>query len=105
MKLTKETLKRIIKEELDEMLKSDGQPMSLSSMNAKYQRIAKPFNDEISAIESERDSGKITQKDFEDMRAEIIARREEATKNLKTAIADQHKSNAAKSGSTYLDLD
>ena len=104
MKLTKETLKQIIKEELSEYLNSDGQPKSLTSMDASYQRIEKPFNDEISAIESERDNGEITQKDFETKRAEIIARREKATQDLKVAITDRHKADAAKSGSTYLDL-
>ena len=94
MKLTKETLKQIIKEELEATLReAEGQDLDaeLDRLQAKRHAIQKPFNQKLdTAPKSERD--------------QIIKAREEATREVEEKITAIQKQQAKDSGRMFLDI-
>ena len=94
MKLTKATLKRIIKEELEATLReAEGQDLDaeLDRLHDEYEAIQEPFNKQLDRASKSK-------------RQEIIRAREEATKEVREKIAAIQKQQAADSGNMFLDL-
>ncbi len=94
MKLTKETLKKIIKEELDATLReAEGQDLDaeLDRLQDEYEAIQEPFNKQLDRAPK----GK---------RQEIMRAREEATKEVREKITAVQKQQAKDSGRMFLDL-
>jgi len=94
MKLTKATLKRIIKEELEATLReAEDQDLDaeLDRLHDEYEAIQEPFNKQLDRAPKSK-------------RQEIIRAREEATKEVREKIAAIQKQQAADSGNMFLDL-